>query len=333
MGKDQSQTQETKKPAAPQAPYLSSIVPSPLYDVVIAATFANYETAGIAAEYLIKDVLGQYGKKLGKVVSVTPQEYNKLPNHRGCRVDVFCQTDNNELWIIEFQMYEDAYMFERNLSEVSLAIVRSTQAGMNVPQMAEAMPHIVVINLLNFYVRGEDSHWFQPVHFMYDKEPREVANDKLEIYNVQLPWFAEHEPDYDNDGECWLYVMYQSHIKKITPQEVLAMHTSLNRFAQTNPGFQQFETRFSQAIADPELLRQIGMEISERMREEGMRKAAERIGMEKGEAKGEVKGEVKTIRAMLTLKLADEDIWQTAQSIGFTRERYEQLKREFEIRN
>ena len=118
----------------------------------------------------------------------------------------------------------------------------------------------------------------QPTHLIYDKEPQRVAYNKLEIFNIQLPLFAEREPDFSNDGECWLYVMYQAHIKKMTPREVLKMNSKLERFANTNPGFEQFETRFRQAIADPELLDLLRMEASERIRQAGMRKAAKKEG-------------------------------------------------------
>jgi predicted transposase/invertase (TIGR01784 family) len=252
------------------------IIASPFNDAVLAAMFSDVDSAGVAAEYLVKDVLGKYGRKLGKVISVTPQDYNKLTYFRDCRVDVVCRTDNNEFWLIEFQIYDDEFMFERNLAEVSYTIIGSTSGGTTVEEMAESMPHIVVINLLNFYIRDDNSDWLQPVHFAYDKEPRRTANDKLEIYNIQLPWFAEHLPDFDNDGECWLYVMYQSHIRKINPQEVLKMDTRLARFATTNSGFKQFETRFSQAIADPDVLNTLRMETSERMRQAGMKKAIEK---------------------------------------------------------
>jgi predicted transposase YdaD len=72
--------------------------------------------------------------------------------------------------------------------------------------------------------------------------------------------------------------MYQAHIKKITPQEVLRMDTRLARFATTNPGFKQFETQLKQALADPDVLNTLRMETSERMRQAGMIKAAEKKG-------------------------------------------------------
>ncbi|MDR2713426.1 MAG: Rpn family recombination-promoting nuclease/putative transposase [Clostridiales bacterium] len=252
------------------------IIASPLNDIVIAAIFTDADSAGLAAEYLVKDVLGEYGKHLGKVVSVTAQDYHKLVNFRGCRVDVVCRTDDNELWLVEFQMYDDEFMYERNLVELSYLIINSTSAGTTVEEMAEDIPHIVVINFLDFKIRTDNPDWLQPVHLTYDKEPQRVAYYKLEIFNIQLPLFTEREPDFSNDGECWLYVMYQAHIKKMTPGEVLEMDSKLERFATTNPGFRQFETRFRQAIADPELLDLLRMEASERIRQAGMKKAVEK---------------------------------------------------------
>jgi predicted transposase/invertase (TIGR01784 family) len=252
------------------------IVASPLNDVVIAAMFADVESAGLAAEYLVKDVLGEYGKRLGKVISVHPQDYHKLTNFRGCRVDVVCETDDNELWLIEFQMYEDEYMFERNLVELSYLIIEKTESGTTIEEMAEDIPHIVMINFLDFTIRDDNPDWLQPAHITYDKKPHRAAYSKLDIFNIQLPYFSNNEPDFDNDGECWLYVTYQAHIKKIAPQEVLKMDTRLDRFASTNPGFKQFENRFRQALADPEVMTVLRMEASERIRQSGMLQAAKK---------------------------------------------------------
>ncbi|MDR1328253.1 MAG: hypothetical protein LBK23_01470, partial [Oscillospiraceae bacterium] len=168
------------------------------------------------------------------------------------------------------------YMFERNLVELSYTIIESTESGATVDEMAEAMPHIVIINFLDFSIREDNPDWLQPAHMTFDKEPRRTAYGKLDVFNIQLPQFAEREPDFDDDGECWLYVMYQAHIKKITPQEVLKMDGRLERFANTNPGFQQFQTRFREALADPELMTVLRMEASERIRQAGMKKAIEK---------------------------------------------------------
>jgi predicted transposase/invertase (TIGR01784 family) len=276
------------------------IILLPFHDAALSAVFANADSAGLAAEYLVKNVLGQYGKRLGKVVSVTPQSYNKFPNFRGTRVDVVCLTDNNELWLIEFQMYDDEFIFERNLVELSYTVIKSTTAGTTVEEMAEDIPHIVVINFLNFLVRSDNLDWLQPAHVVYDKEPRQIAYEKVEIFNIQLPWFAEHEPDFDDDGECWLYVMYQAHIRKITPQEMINLDSRLDRFATTNPGFQQFETRFLEASANPDVLDLLRMEASERIRQAGMRKAIEK--------KGEKKAAKETALRMINRNYPIEDI-------------------------
>jgi predicted transposase/invertase (TIGR01784 family) len=274
----------------PTLKHADAVVASPLNDIVIAAMFTDADSAGLAAEYLVKDVLGEYGKRLGKVISVKTQDYHKLANFRGCRVDVVCRTDDNELWLVEFQMYDDEHIFERNLVELSYLIIESTSSGTTVEEMAEDIPHIVVLNFLNFRVRSDNADWLQPAHITFDKEPRRVAYNKLDMFNIQLPLFAEREPDYSDDGECWLYVMYQSHIKKITPQEVLNMDTRLDRFANTNPGFQQFKTRFKQALADPGLMEELRMEASERIRQAGMRKAILKQGIAQGIEQGVKQG-------------------------------------------
>jgi hypothetical protein len=201
---------------------------SPLNDIVVAAMFTDVKSAGLAAEYLVKDVLGEYGKRLGKVISVRTQDYHKLANFRGTRVDVVCRTDNPD--------------------------------------------------------------WLQPAHITYDKEPRRIAYDKLEIFNIQFPVFMKNEPDFDRDGECWLYVMHKAHTLEITPQEVIEMEPRLSRFATMNPGFEQYQIQLHRALADPDVMEELRMAAKARISEAGMLKAEWEKGMQEGEKRGRKKG-------------------------------------------
>jgi predicted transposase/invertase (TIGR01784 family) len=249
---------------------------SPLNDIVVAAMFTDVKSAGLAAEHLVKDVLGEYGKRLGKVISVRTQDYHKLANFRGTRVDVVCRTVDNELWLIEFQMYDDEFMFERNMVECSYLIIESTESGTTVEEMAEDIPHIVVINFLNFTLRTDNPDWLQPAHITYDKEPRRIAYDKLEIFNIQFPVFMKQEPDFEKDGDCWLYVMYKAHTLEITPQEVIEMEPRLSRFATKNPGFEQYQIQLHRALADPEVMEELRMAAKARISEAGMKRTIEK---------------------------------------------------------
>ncbi|MDR1328200.1 MAG: hypothetical protein LBK23_01185 [Oscillospiraceae bacterium] len=69
------------------------------------------------------------------------------------------------------------------------------------------------------------------------------------------------------------------------------MDGRLERFANTNPGFQQFQTRFREALANPELMTVLRMEASERIRQAGMKKAAKNQGIKEGIKQGIKQGE------------------------------------------
>jgi predicted transposase/invertase (TIGR01784 family) len=208
------------------------------------------------------------------VISVRTQDYHKLANFRGTRVDVVCRTVDNELWLIEFQMYDDEFMFERNMVECSYLIIESTESGTSVKEMARDIPHIVVINFLNFTLRTDNPDWLQPAHLTYDKEPCRIAYDKLEIFNIQFPVFMKQEPDFCKDGDCWLYIMYKAHTHEIRPQEVIKMEPRLSRFATMNPGFEQYQIQLHRALANPEVMEELRMAAKARISEAGMIKAA-----------------------------------------------------------
>jgi hypothetical protein len=253
---------------------------------VVAATFTDVDSAGLAAEYLVKDVLGEYGKRLGKVISVRTQDYQKLARFRGTRVDVVCRTDDNELWLIEFQMYDDEFMFERNMVECSYLIIESTESGTSVEEMAEYIPHIVVINFLNFTLRADNPDWLQPAHLTYDKEPCRIAYGKLEIFNIQFPVFMKQEPDFDKDGDCWLYIMYKAHTQEITPLEVIKMKPKLARFVAENSGFEQYQIQLHRALANPEVMEELRMAAKARISEAGRLRAAWHNGQKEGKEEG-----------------------------------------------
>ncbi|GHV10488.1 hypothetical protein FACS1894217_15950 [Clostridia bacterium] len=86
---------------------------SPLADPVVGAIFSDVENAGLAAESLVRSIIGS--ESLGKVISVTPQRYYKIPDQRGCRVDVEIETSNNRIIIAEVQLSVDPVMPQRNL--------------------------------------------------------------------------------------------------------------------------------------------------------------------------------------------------------------------------
>ena len=104
---------------------------------------------------------------------------------------------------------------------------------------------------------------------MYTKPPQEVAVDKINIYNVQLPRVLEMKQDFNNDLYCWCYTLYTAHTKRKTVKEVISMNPALQAYAERDKGFQQFSDRHATVSADPKTRRDYVSWFGEILREEG----------------------------------------------------------------
>ncbi|GHU97528.1 hypothetical protein FACS1894208_12890 [Clostridia bacterium] len=292
---------------------------SPLADPVVGAIFSDVENAGLAAESLVRSIIGS--ESLGKVISVTPQRYYKIPDQRGCRVDVEIETSNNRIIIAEVQLSVDPVMPQRNLLAASQLISSRSQPGTTAAEMAETMPHVIAINILSFNCREDNTEFLQPIQMLYTKPPHTVALPQFKIYNVQLPRFMESEPDFSDPLSCWLYAMYTAHEKKLSIGEVVEMTPELRTFEKNDAGFRQYCTQYGRVATNPTVRDEYMRWLNESMRQAGMLLGAR----EQGEAIGIAKGKAEVARTLLSMGLPLDQI---SQATGLSAMEVKKLSRQ-----
>jgi hypothetical protein len=251
---------------------------STLSDPAWAATFANAKVSGLAAESFTRAILSKYDIKLGKVVNVTPQKYENLPGFKGTRVDIEVETDDNELILIEIQIRYDKSLPQRNWLTTAHIISDSIPAGTETRDYAHRMPKIIVINICCHNIRDdrENGDIIQAVQLRYGAPPHEVADDQYCDIFIQLPQFLTKlestggEPDWNDDFESWLYVIWKSHELGITPREVVAMHTQLQELANRDVGFEQYCVRYNRVASDNKARREYAMWLDETIRQQSI---------------------------------------------------------------
>ena len=261
---------------------------SPLADPVVSAIFANAQVSGLAAESFIRAILESdddesNGKLNGKIISVTPQSSFSDPINRGCRVDVFVETDSNERIIIEINIYPDRTIIHRDFLAASHIFRSSSVKGDTAAQMATRMPRTVFINVLTDNIRADNSDIVQPVRVVFTKAPVRTAMPKFCIYNIQLPQVQETKPDFSSGLYCWCYTLYTAHKENKSIQEVLQMTPELASYAEREPGYFQFCQRYGLVAADPDTRHEYFLWYMNRLREEGRRITAIEMGMEQGQ--------------------------------------------------
>lgn len=243
---------------------------STLADPAWGAVFANQQVSGDAAESLTRAVVSGYITKFGKVIRVTPQSTAKQPGVQGSRVDVEVETEDNEIAIYEVQVIYDRGLSQRNLLSFAYKLSDSMPEGTKHADYPNKMPKIIAINFLCYNLRENSDKIVQPVQLCYREPPVEVADDHIMIFNVQIPEFLNKNPDFSIPLHCWLYTIWQSHIQKKTPEEVVKMAPELDKYAQEDAGFRQYIQRFNWVAADKKARDEYFMWLNERLWQRGV---------------------------------------------------------------
>jgi len=271
-------------PFTPLDPNNPNLTPSPLADPITGAIFANVESAGLAAESLIRATLKSDGSSnlLGRIIRVTPQFTHVSPFNRGCRVDIDTASSSNEQVIFEVQIKTDPYIMIRDVFTASHIFTASSNKGDTSAQMAKKMPRVVFINILGYNIRSSNKEMVQPFKVLYTKPPQEIAVPNLAGYNIQLPRILEMEPNFDDELYCWCYTLYTAHQNNQTIQEVVSMTPALQAYAEKNNGFQQFCDRYQLVASSQKARDDYAKWVVSIMREEGMMEGARQEGIQKG---------------------------------------------------
>jgi hypothetical protein len=257
----------------------TTVVMSPLADPVVSAIFADKETAGLAVVSLIEAVLEENGEfiQIDEIISVTPQRHHSNVKQRGCRIDIEVATKDKDRVIIEVQTSPESWIMQRNLFAASRIFTETSKQGDTSKEMSERLPRVIVINILNYLVRYDNSDAIQPAKIMFTKKPQRVAVDNLKIYNVQPPKIEEMEENFDNAWYCWFYAMYKADSENKTLSEVVLMTPQLKKYSERDAGFKQYCEQYELVSGDPETQSKYFLWIDGLMKEAGMRHAAEEI--------------------------------------------------------
>ena len=251
---------------------------SPLNSVVFACIFQNEKKAGPAMLDFLNAVLKHVGEEpIAEILSMK-SEYSLMgesAEQKYGRLDVRVRAESGRLFDIEVQIEKD-YMNERGFFYGTRMGQDDFESGMSY----EKLPEVRVINLVDFFVRGDQSHIVEPVVLCYGNNPDEIATNKFKMYHIQLPAFRKaHKSLSSVQGDTfltWLYALDQGY-RDSGEMEVLSGMTE---------GLRNFAMQYNYAINDPDLIRRY------RMIEDGKHDLATKmsVALAKAEAEGRARG-------------------------------------------
>jgi hypothetical protein len=286
---------------------------SPLADPVVEEIYKDESVAGLAAESFIGAVLAECGEKFGTVIELTPQKRYTQLDRRGCYIDVLAKSDAGSIAAQEIQLYFDPAILQRNLLGASYSYIGSTHKGTTTAEMAALMPNVSAINIFGHIknCRADNKELLQPIHFVYDKPPRDIAIKQFAAFNIQLPHFPKAPENYANPLYCWCKLLYEMHFNKKLPKEVFDMEPRIREFTESNAGAAQFISRYGEVTASPVVQQAYQDWVLADFREASIMKGARMEGVEE------------TARRMLK---NGRNVEMIMEDTGLTREQVESLR-------
>jgi predicted transposase/invertase (TIGR01784 family) len=246
--KDESKDKREKEQTGEPKPM------DPLADPVLEYAFRNAEVSGLAMRELANATLADSGDEvIDEVISVTPQTTIKgTRGERSFKLDVFARTSGNRFVLLEVQLRRQAFINTRTHIHATKPLKDAADSGDTWGEIAEKLPRVVSINILDFEIRTPDRNFHQVIESTYRESPHEVADNHITTHNIELPKFRRTEKSMENPLHCWLTALCDARDKVITMKEAVAMNEILQKYADANPGFTQFMQQYELANADRE---------------------------------------------------------------------------------
>ena len=297
----------------------ANIVPTPLSDPVLMAIFQDVDVSGLAMGSLVNATLQDSGDNpISEIISVTPQRVHPSTGDRGYRVDVEAKSSDDKIVIFEVQLSPFMSTVERNLLYAEQHLVSKAKRGETLKEVTEAMPQVILINILEKSVRKLGG-FHQVVELSYREPPYERATDKFEMHNLELDKFRKLDQEKPaNPLHLWLTALCRAQDAKTTMMEVVKMDTQLQTFFDSDPGFAQFVNRHEEVVAMPEVRNEFLRWQIEQIINDLERQRVEA----KSRAEGEAKKQVEVAKNMLA---ENEPIEKIMRYTGMSREEIEGL--------
>jgi hypothetical protein len=301
-------------------------VMSPLADPVVEEIYKDEHVAGLAAGSFIGAVLSECGEVFGTVVELTPQKRQTRLGNRGCYIDVLAKSDTNRIAAQEVQLYFDPSILQRNVLGASYQYISEARKGTTAMEMAAEMPYVSAVNIFGHVnnCRKDNKELLQPIRFIYDKEPRDVALEQFAVFNLQLPYLPEAPADFSNPLYCWSRLLYEMHFNKKLPEEVYAMEPRIKEFVESDAGASQFIARYDEAAASPAVRRAYEDWVLADFRERSLLQGARDEGRKEGKIEGKKEERFAIAQNAIAMRMS---ISQIEQLTGLSEAQIEELQR------
>ena len=158
---------------------------------------------------LLLDFLNElFHKKEGRIVSISYLNTEKLgivENTRKAVLDLFCENEKGEKFIVELQTTKQTFFKDRTLYYSTFPIIEQAPAG----EWDFKLKSVYIVAILNF-VFDEDKnnpHKYRYDIMLSDIETHKVFYDKLTFTYLEMPKFTKEVDELKTHFDKWMYVI------------------------------------------------------------------------------------------------------------------------------
>ncbi|WP_286709624.1 MULTISPECIES: Rpn family recombination-promoting nuclease/putative transposase [Sphingobacterium] len=244
------------------------------------------------------------------------EEDGDLPYDRKVIFDLRCVGTGGEIFLVEMQLQNQDFFFDRAVSYTSRTISRLTKKGRSGNNYE--LPPVYFIAVLGFRLDSSNMEKYYYNAKIIDEFDREVLYSKLSYKMLVLPNFNKTVTGLDTIVDQWMYLMKHldelDGLPKYLDKRIFSRIFAIGELANLTP-----EEKMSY-ISSLEQKRVYNATIAY-AEKEGLEK-----GLEKGRLEERAKAEAEKLKSALEFKkigVAAEDI---AKALGLTIEQVEELK-------
>ena len=155
---------------------------------------------------LLIDFLNNLLKGERKIKNITfldkelPAEFE---DDRSLIYDILCETDEEEIIIVEMQNRGQTYFKKRSIYYVAEAISRQGVRGTKWKYNIHAVYFVAFLNFRQEEIGTE----FRTDVALFDIKSKKLFSNDVRMIFLQLPYFKKKETECESDFERWIYVL------------------------------------------------------------------------------------------------------------------------------
>jgi len=189
---------------------------NPFTDFGFKKLFGNEFNKDLLIDFLNEVLTNK--EKIKDLTYQNPEHLPKIKENRKSIVDLYCENDRGEKFIIELQNIGHHFFKDRSVYYATFPIQEQALKGKKWDYHLKA---IYTVCILNFSFEDEENakRYYREIKLM-DTHTKSVFYDKLTFYYLEVPCFDKTEAELETNFDKWMFVLKHMHKLQEIPKKL-----------------------------------------------------------------------------------------------------------------